>query len=719
MRILIEAVDQASGRIDRIEQSLGRLNEAAEKASLATNLKDTGKMLQSTGAKMTAFATVPIVGALGASAKAAIDFESAMADVKKVAGLTTEQTSGFGKELLTLSRELPVSASGLAQIAASGAQLGIAQNQLAGFTTTVSKMSVAFDMSAEDAGKSIAKLMNVYKLNLDGASDMADSINQISNNSAASAGEIVNAATRIGGVAKTFGLTEVEAAALAGTFIQLGNAPEVAATAINSILPKLQTATGQTKKFQTGIESIGLSAEGMEQAVATDAAGAVDMLIQKLNQLEPAKRALAIQQMFGDGADARALGTLANNADAFQKTLGLVGDHAAYAGSMQGEFSSRAATTANQMATLRNRVTELAINVGAVMLPAVNGVLEAIAPIVSGMADFAAAHPGITQVAVAILGVVAAVGPLLVIIGSVISAVGTIITAGAAVVGFIGTLIPIISTIGTVVSLVFGGIVAAVITPLTLLVAGVAAAVAAIIIHWSSVKAFFSGLGSHISAVASNIAGAIRSMASGAISAFMGMMASAYEAGAGIQSGFMSAVGGVASAMASIVSTVLGALGGLVGQAFAMGSRVVSGIADGIRAGIGAISSAASAVASAVASKLPNSPVPEGPLQIINGTQNAGYKIAEMVAGGLNRGTGLMGDAASGAVNPVALAAGAGGSRGGGGASINYSPTINIGGNVSPQQKQDFMAMLRQHKDEIASMLGEVAARDQWLSYDA
>jgi hypothetical protein len=125
-----------------------------------------------------------------------------------------------------------------------------------------------------------------------------------------------------------------------------------------------------------------------------------------------------------------------------------------------------------------------------------------------------------------------------------------------------------------------------------------------------------------------------------------------------------------------------------------------------------------SSVTSAIASKLPNSPVPEGDLKILNGRFNTGYKIAEMVSGGLMRGAGEVGGAANSSLSsPVAMAASASGSGGGGGATVNYSPTIHIGAGVSTAARADFMAMLRSHKDEIAAMLGQQSGRNDWLSY--
>ncbi len=79
-----------------------------------------------------------------------------------------------------------------------------------GFTTLVAKIGTAFDMSADQAGDTMAKTMNVYGLNLKEMEGLGDTINHISDNSAAKASEITEVLNRIGGTAKVMGLSAEE-----------------------------------------------------------------------------------------------------------------------------------------------------------------------------------------------------------------------------------------------------------------------------------------------------------------------------------------------------------------------------------------------------------------------------------------------------------------------------------------------------------------------------
>jgi len=696
LEILLEVITKGAEKVSALKDNIDGISK------LSGSLKATGDQLSSFGKKAT-LATAPLALALGGSAKAAIDFESAMADVNKVTNL--DRHSAEAKELATQIRSLatdsqiPTSAKGLAEIAAAGGQLGIAVPDIKDFTENVAKMGVAFDISANEAGESVAKMMNVYGLNVEGAVTMGDAINQLSNNSAASAANIVNATTRIGGVARTFGLTNIEAAALANTFIALGNAPEVAGTAITSLLPKLQGATGQTAKFQSGLEMIGISAQEMQDTVEQDAVGAIQMLIDGLAQLDGAQRALATQALLGEGSDARGLATLANNAEAFAKSLALVGDESQYAGSMQAEFEARAATTANQMQLFRNHVTDLGITLGSTMLPAINQLLPKLTSLVDRVAAFAEGNERITQFALAFATIAAVAGPVLVVIGSVISAIGTIAgvigTVVSAVSAAAAVILPIVSTIGTVVGLVMGALVGTISLPalaIAALAAAFVAAAAAIIANWGRVRPF------------------IASVVAGVIAAVQRMVA-----------GVRSAAAGVLSAIQSLIASAVSQVQALGPRMFSAGAQIIARLAAGIASGAGPVGAAISGIVGMIASKLPGSPVKEGPLaHALNPTHNAGYKISERVAQGLALGSKSVNQSITNLVTPtnnstsgIPLASGA--QPQGGSFSPNVSIVVNANGSESPQETA--RAFESRVRDLFAELYNDYQAEQSRVSY--
>ena len=140
------------------------------------------------------------VGTVIMPIKVAMDFESSMAEVRKVVDFDTpQQFKQMGDDLLQMTHRIPMTGRELAQIAASGGRLGIARKDIANFTETVSKMSVAFDMAAEEAGDSMAKLANVYEIPIAQIGRLGDAINHLSNSSPAKASDLVNTLGRVGG----------------------------------------------------------------------------------------------------------------------------------------------------------------------------------------------------------------------------------------------------------------------------------------------------------------------------------------------------------------------------------------------------------------------------------------------------------------------------------------------------------------------------------------
>ena len=345
---------------------------------------------------------VASVGTVIIPIKVAMDFESSMADVRKVVDFDTpQQFKQMGDDLLQMTHRIPMAGRELAQIAASGGQLGIARKDIAGFTETVAKMSVAFDMAADQAGDSMAKLANVYKIPIAQIGRLGDAINHLSNSSPAKASDLVNTLGRVGGVAKQFGLTELQTASLANAFISLGRRPEVAATAINGMLTKLATADRQGKKFQTALKAIGTSAQELKANIAKNGEQALVDFLKQLNKLPKADQMGTLVDLFGlEYADDVAV--LAGSVETYEKSIRALKETGRdgkplFAGSMDKEFAARSATTANNVQLLKNQLMHLAISIGSVMLPAVNSLVAGLKPWVDYFIRLSEAHPELVK----------------------------------------------------------------------------------------------------------------------------------------------------------------------------------------------------------------------------------------------------------------------------------------------------------------------------------
>lgn len=347
-------------------------------------------------------------GAAGAVAgvafpvKLAVEFESAMADVKKVVDFDTpKQFKEMEQDILRLTRTIPMAGAELAKITASGGQLGVARKDLPKFTETIAKMSVAFDMAADQAGDSMAKLANVYQIPIDQIGKLGDAVNHLSNSSPAKAGDIINTLGRVGGVAKQFGLTEIQTTSLSNAFISLGKTPEIAGTAINGMLTKLMTADKQGAKFQKALKNMGMESKDLKKAIKENGEQALMDFLKQVGKLPKENQMGALVDLFGlEYADDVAV--LVSGLETYKKSINELKKTSkdgkpAFIGSMDKEFAARSATTANNWQIFKNSLTEIGITAGSVLLPALNQLMTTIRPIINSFADWASKNPEVVS----------------------------------------------------------------------------------------------------------------------------------------------------------------------------------------------------------------------------------------------------------------------------------------------------------------------------------
>ncbi|PKL94630.1 MAG: phage tail tape measure protein, partial [Gammaproteobacteria bacterium HGW-Gammaproteobacteria-8] len=129
---------------------------------------------------------------------AAMDFESAMAEVRKVVDFdSAAQMRDMGNEIQRMASYLGLSAVEIAQIVAAGGQANIARSELTAFADDAGKMGVAFDIAAGEAGQMMAQWRAGLELTQDGVRELADQINYLGNTGPAKASKIAAIVTSI------------------------------------------------------------------------------------------------------------------------------------------------------------------------------------------------------------------------------------------------------------------------------------------------------------------------------------------------------------------------------------------------------------------------------------------------------------------------------------------------------------------------------------------
>ncbi|MEO9901239.1 MAG: phage tail tape measure protein, partial [Nisaea sp.] len=392
--------DRVSGPARRISGSLGRLRDtAAMNARSMDQMR--GRILDAAGMGYV------LARAISAPVKAAMEFEEAMADINKVVDFP--QPDGLKRmsaDILAMSRAIPVSAKGIADIVAAAGQAGMQNDELLAFTEIAAKVGVAFGMTADQTGESLAKIKTALGLTVTQTSELADVLNHLSNTSASAAPDLLGFMRRVGSAGLQYGFAARETAAIGSAMIASGAQADVAATSFRNVGKALARGESATKRQNKAFSALGLSATNVAKQLQQDAVGTLHDVIARIRALPREMRASTISDLFGD--EARAVMPLIENAGLLKEALGQVADETNYLGSAQKEFEVRSETFAANLQLFKNRLDELAISLGNALLPALSSIMAVIQPLISTLAELASANPQVTaSVAGLAAGVVA------------------------------------------------------------------------------------------------------------------------------------------------------------------------------------------------------------------------------------------------------------------------------------------------------------------------
>lgn len=433
-------------------------------AGARKNIAAFRKNLESTGLGKIGWSDIVTGGAMAApfiaGARAAIDFESQMADVRKVVNFDTPgQFKEMGDDIGRMSERLPMAATDIAKIVAAGGQSGIARKELLGFAEAAVKMGIAFDQTADESGDMMAKWRTAFRMNQAEVVGLADRINYLGNTGPATTKQISGIVTEVGALGEVAGMSSAQIAAIGATMAGVGVKQDVAATGIKNFMLALTKGTAATKAQAQAYKSLRLDSKTVAENMQKDAQGTTLDLLKRIGQVDAAKRPAVLAELFGTESIG-AITPLLTNLELLRSNLEKVSDAQQFAGSMEQEYASRAATTANNLQLLRNSVAGVAREVGNALLPGINAVVDQLRPWISQAAVLVRNNPQMVR------GVVVA--------GAAFTALRAAVFAA------------------TVATRLLGVAFAA--TPIGLIAVGIAAAAGLIIANWEKLGPFFSSL---------------------------------------------------------------------------------------------------------------------------------------------------------------------------------------------------------------------------------
>lgn len=428
-------VEQALKAVGRENSFFGKMeNFGKNLVKSGDNIQNFGKKVSDFGGTLTKGVTAPLIASAGFAVKAAVDYESAFAGVRKTVDATEGEYKKMSNAIREASKTMPASAADIARVAESAGQLGIKKQNIVDFSKTMIDLGESTNMTADEAATAMARFANITQMPQSEFRRLGSTIVDLGNNFATTESEIMEMGLRLAGTGHMVGLTEPQIMAVATAMSSVGINAEAGGSSFSRVMQKINTQVlSGGKKLELFAKVSGMSAQNFAHEWKTEpqiallafldglkkvkqSGGDVTQTLKELG-IKSTQEVDTMQRMAGAGdLLSRALKT-ANGA--WKENTALT-----------TEAKKRYETTESQLKIFKNQITDLAIEFGGPLLKAMNSGLQAAKPWVQKLADMAKAFSEMSesqQQNIIKWGLLAAgAGPALSILGKGIGVIGGI-----------------------------------------------------------------------------------------------------------------------------------------------------------------------------------------------------------------------------------------------------------------------------------------------------
>lgn len=369
--------------------------------SFGSKMQGIGKNMQSVGSTLTKGLTVPLLAGAGVAVKAAIDYESAFAGVKKTVDGTPQQFAQLSTSIREMAKEMPSSAVEIAHVAEAAGQLGVPIGAIKDFSKTMINLGVSTNLSSEEAASSIAKIGNIMQVSGKDlgtwSGHFGSAVVDLGNHFATTERDIVEMTNRLAAGGKLAGLTTPEILGLATAMSSVGIEAEAGGTAMNQTLTGIGKAVagvgkGASSKLKLIAQTAGMTAEEFSQAWKQKPAEALQAFIKGLQRAhDEGKNMDGILSDLGMKGirQGNMLKSLASASDKMSEAVNRSNLAWKENNALTNEASKRYETTESQLKIFKNKLTDIAIEFGGPLLKALNSGLDAAKPWLQILSDMA------------------------------------------------------------------------------------------------------------------------------------------------------------------------------------------------------------------------------------------------------------------------------------------------------------------------------------------
>lgn len=608
---IVPSAEGISGSIaDVLDPEAKKAGTQAGK-SISGNL---GKGLQSAGKKMTALATVPIVGAFTGAIKTAADFDAAMSQVAAVSGATGEDFESLRDVAKKMGATTKFSASEAAEGLNYMAMAGWKTDQMVSGLPGIMNLAAA---SGEDLGTTsdiVTDALTAFGMSAEESGHFADVLATASSNANTNVSMLGESFKYVAPVAGSLGYSAEDVSVALGLMANAGIKASQGGTALRTMLTNMAKPTDQMaeamdilgvslqdgegnmlslrevmENLRSGFGELKIPADEAQAAFAeldeqlaageiTEAeyASAAEDLASRAFGAEGALKAQAAAALAGKTGMSGLL-AIVNASDEDFNSLTSAIDNCD--GSAENMAAIMQDNLSGQMTQLKSKVEGLAIEIGEKLAPHISKVVDFISNLID---KFENLSPETQNLIMKIAGVVAVVGPALLIGGKIVDSITKITGGIGGLVGKLGGLggaassaTPSLSSVGASLGTAAAG-------ALKMLAAAAALYIAAQAISTLADAAIrISSAGTPAIAVLAGMGVGIAALM--AVAAALGPALTAGAVGIGVFGAAMLGIGAGIDLACTGISKVIDAVGRLV--------EVISSNADGITAIVESIGS--------------------------------------------------------------------------------------------------------------------------------
>lgn len=380
----VRARMQQSVADDKVAASAEKVRNAAEKST--QSLSTTRYALYDVAGTAT-IAGGALLGMATAAVGVAAAWESDFANVARTSGATGVALKELRGDFVDLAQTMPTAFGDLAEIGTLGAQLGIAQQDLASFTQTVVKFSTATGITAEASAMAFGRLGNILGVAAKDYEKLGSSIAFAGLNAVSTEAEIVAVAQQIGPIGRLANMSADQVVGLATAFSSVKIPPELARSVMTKTFGDITRAVETSSpKLEAFGKVAGVSGGQFAAAWKQDATSTFVSLLEGINKSENAyttldKMGLASQR------NSPAILKLAQNIKLIRSSLDDSAQGYVEGTELNRQYGIMAETTSAKLAILANNFMALLDAVGSADLGPLKTVLDGISQLLGGLSD--------------------------------------------------------------------------------------------------------------------------------------------------------------------------------------------------------------------------------------------------------------------------------------------------------------------------------------------